>query len=106
MNIFYDLSYLLSGIIFIYLAANSLYLFFIALAGRLIPKKKYIPKTEKRQIAILIPCYKEDHIILDTARRARFHDYPESCFSVTVIADKLQPRPFKSCSRFRLRYWK
>ncbi len=81
----------LSWALFIYLAANTAYLLVIALCGRLIPGKKFPPVPGKKSIAVLIPCYKEDLIIIDTARRAAAHDYPESRFTVTVIADKLKP---------------
>jgi len=91
MNIIYFLGHIISWTVFVYLAANTGYLFFIAVCGRLIPGKKFISNPEKYQIAVLIPCYKEDLIILNTAREAKAHNYPELRFSVTVIADKLKP---------------
>ncbi len=39
---------------------------------------------------MLIPCLREDRVILDTAMQAKTHDYPESQIYVTVIADKLK----------------
>jgi cellulose synthase/poly-beta-1,6-N-acetylglucosamine synthase-like glycosyltransferase len=78
-------------VLFIYLAANSLYLLVIALCGRLIPGKKFTVQPEKKNISVLIPCFREDLIILDTASRAATHHYPKDKFTVTVIADKLQP---------------
>lgn len=90
MSVVYILMNILTWIIFIYLAANTLYLFVIALAGRLIPVRKFKASTERARIAVLIPCYKEDLIIQDTALKAKKHDYPQEFFSVTVIADKLK----------------
>jgi cellulose synthase/poly-beta-1,6-N-acetylglucosamine synthase-like glycosyltransferase len=91
MTTLYTFIHIVSWLLFIYFAANTIYLFCIALCGRLIKGKKFGWQTNKSRIAILIPCFREDHIILDTAFQAKFHDYPESFFSVTVIADKLKP---------------
>jgi cellulose synthase/poly-beta-1,6-N-acetylglucosamine synthase-like glycosyltransferase len=91
MTTLYTFIHIVSWLLFVYFAANTIYLFFIALCGRLIKGKKYGRQVDKSRIAILIPCIREDHIIIDTAFQAKFHDYPESRFSVTVIADKLKP---------------
>jgi cellulose synthase/poly-beta-1,6-N-acetylglucosamine synthase-like glycosyltransferase len=90
MKTFYLLGHIFSWAIFIYFAANTVYLFVIALCGRLIKGKKFEIAGDKYRIAVLIPCIQEDRIIMDTARQAKAHDYPVSRFTVTVIADKLQ----------------
>ena len=76
--------------LFIYLGVGVLYLFVVSLAGRLRRKKIFPPVPEKKSIAVLIPSYKEDAIILDTARRAATHNYPADKFKVFVIADQLK----------------
>jgi cellulose synthase/poly-beta-1,6-N-acetylglucosamine synthase-like glycosyltransferase len=91
MNTFYFLGHIFSWAIFIYFAANSLYLFVIALCGLVMKGKKFDLQNDKYQIAVLIPCLREDRIIQDTARQAKMHDYPDTRFTVTVIADKLKP---------------
>ena len=91
MNIFYTIGHLISWIFFIYFAANTIYLFVIALCGLLIRGKKFGVEKDKFRIAVLIPSIREDLIIIDTARQAMAHNYPVSRFTVTVIADKLNP---------------
>lgn len=91
MNSFYFIGHIFSWAVFIYFAANTLYLFVIALCGLVMRGKKFGIQNDKYQIAILIPCLREDKIIQDTARQAKQHDYPDSRFTVTVIADKLKP---------------
>jgi cellulose synthase/poly-beta-1,6-N-acetylglucosamine synthase-like glycosyltransferase len=91
MNIFYFIGHIFSWAVFLYFAANTLYLFVIALVGRLAKPKTFRLQQDKCHIAVLIPCFREDRIILDTAQQARAHDYPYDQFSVTVIADKLMP---------------
>jgi cellulose synthase/poly-beta-1,6-N-acetylglucosamine synthase-like glycosyltransferase len=50
----------------------------------------YTPAPHKNKIALLIPAYKEDGVILDTACKAAEHNYPAGMFGVFVIADQLQ----------------
>ncbi len=64
MNTFYFIGHIFSWTVFIYFAANTLYLFVIALCGLLIKGKKFGIQNDKFQIAILIPCLREDNIIL------------------------------------------
>ena len=91
MSNFYPIVHIISWTVFLYFAANTLYLFVIALFGRLARPRQFNLQKDKSLIAILIPCIREDRIILDTALQARAHDYPYSQFTVTVIADKLMP---------------
>jgi cellulose synthase/poly-beta-1,6-N-acetylglucosamine synthase-like glycosyltransferase len=90
MSTIYLIGHILSWAIFIYFASNTLYLFVIALCGRFIKPQRLTIQEEKFKIAILIPCIREDQIILDTAIQAMAHNYPSSKFTVTVIADKLR----------------
>ena len=91
MIFFYLICHIISWAVFIYFAANTLYLFVMALFGLLTRGPKYIMQSEKHRIAVLIPSFREDQIIVDTALQTRAHDYPGSRFTVTVIADKLKP---------------
>lgn len=83
--------HILFFILFIYFAINTLYFFIAAVAGKFYRPKRYQPNALKKRIAVLIPSYKEDHIIINTARKAAEHDYPADKFSVYVAADQLQP---------------
>ena len=82
---------LLFFVLFIYLAASIAYLLVIAIAGRFGRLPQYTTNSIKKNIAIIIPSYKEDNIIVDTARKAAAHNYPAENFTVIVVADKLQP---------------
>jgi cellulose synthase/poly-beta-1,6-N-acetylglucosamine synthase-like glycosyltransferase len=63
----------------------------MALVGRLRRGRIFKIQSEKHQIAVLIPSFREDQVIVDTAQQIRGHDYPASRFTITVIADKLKP---------------
>ena len=80
----------ISLIIFLYLAFSTIYLLILASAGRWAKASLYNTNPSKKRIAVLIPSFKEDHIIIDTAWKAANHNYPKEFFKVLVIADKLK----------------
>jgi len=82
---------LLFCLLFIYLAISIVYLLAIAIAGKFGKLPRYRSNSVKKRIAVIIPSYKEDAIIVDTARKAASHNYPAGKFHVLVVADKLQP---------------
>jgi len=87
--------HVISWAVFIYFAASTLYLLFMAICGRLLSGKKFEVRKEKLTIAVLIPSFRDDRVIVDTASQARQHNYPPSKFSITVIADKLRPETIR-----------
>lgn len=78
--------------LFIYLAIGVLYYLVFALASIFRNKKKYSqPNYGLNKIAVFIPAYKEDAIIVDTAQKALEQNYPTNLFTVYIIADSMQP---------------
>jgi cellulose synthase/poly-beta-1,6-N-acetylglucosamine synthase-like glycosyltransferase len=74
-------------IILAYLTIQVGYLLFFSLAGK-IGKKTHFPQAKTlRKIRIFIPGYKEDSVIIDTAKNAIQQDYPKELFEVVIIAD-------------------
>jgi cellulose synthase/poly-beta-1,6-N-acetylglucosamine synthase-like glycosyltransferase len=87
---------ILSWLIFGYLAFCTAYVLFFSVAGRLYPEQVYVAKSKPEHIAIFIPSYKEDSIILHTAQLAASHDYPQDRFWIFVIADHLKPETIEA----------
>ncbi len=83
--------HLLTVLLFIYLVPVLLYLFALAVAGRFGKLRKYTSHPDKARIALLIPSYKDDSVIVETAKQALTQLYPAHQYTVTVIADQLQP---------------
>ena len=83
---------LLAAIVFGYTAFVTVYLSFFAIAGRLrkIQRMVRFNSDTNRRIAVLIPAYKEDAVILESAQHALLQDYPASMYDVIVIADSLR----------------
>lgn len=67
-----------------------LYIFFFSVAGLLYKQKKLKTPDKFKKVAVLIPAYKEDAVIIEVAKSALQQSYPMSAFDVIVIADSLQ----------------
>lgn len=81
---------ILFSILFVYMLVNVLYLFIISVAGRITKSNRYSPNPQKKRIAVLIPSYKEDNIVINTAKEAKKQNYPAEYFDVFFAADQLQ----------------
>lgn len=90
-------------ILFVYFGFAALYIFIFALAGRI----GYSTKNTKihliRKIAVLIPGYKEDNVIVEVAQDALNQDYPKGQFEIIVIADSFKPETINSLNSLPIR---
>lgn len=90
-------------IILIYCTFSVLYLFVFAIASNFSKKIKaaatYLPL---KRIAVLVPAYKEDGIILTTAQNILNQDYPAELFDVYIIADSFKNSTIESLEKFRV----
>ncbi|MDQ5928619.1 MAG: hypothetical protein QG594_393, partial [Bacteroidota bacterium] len=53
-------------------------------------QKKYYDNGNIKKIAVLIPGYKEDEVIIEVASAALQQDYPSDFYDVVIIADSFQ----------------
>jgi len=67
-----------------------LYIFIFSFAGIFYNQPTYAAPAVFRKIAVLIPGYKEDKVIVDVARDALLQDYPKDSFDIIVIADSFE----------------
>lgn len=82
---------ILEILLLLYFSYVTLYAFVLAVAG-LFYRTPAPPETNiKRKIAVLIPSYKEDNVIVSVAEQALKQNYPPDRFEVVIIADSLQP---------------
>lgn len=92
------------GIIFCYLAYNVVYQLFFAVLGRFGRRPATPPLTDKQaRFAVLIPAYREDTVILQTARDALRQAYPAHLYEVIVIADSLKPATIEQLISLKVR---
>ncbi|MEZ5059336.1 MAG: glycosyltransferase family 2 protein [Saprospiraceae bacterium] len=71
---------------------GSVLLQLIYVMASLIPNKKNNPKNSGRlhHFTVMIPAYKEDSVILESALYALSANYPKNHFNVMVLADQLK----------------
>ncbi len=77
----------LSSILVVYLGWGVIYQLFYALLGKFWTDKNWPKTNEHKKIAIFIPAYKEDAVIIETAQQALKQNYPTNRYEVVVIAD-------------------
>jgi cellulose synthase/poly-beta-1,6-N-acetylglucosamine synthase-like glycosyltransferase len=82
--------YLFELLLLLYFAYVSLYSFVLSIGGLFYKRKPLPDASDKRKIAVLIPAYKEDNVIVDVAVEALRQSYPAEKFDVVVIADSLK----------------
>ena len=68
----------------------AFYLAIFAWAGRRYQTPSLTSKKEFKKIAVVIPAYREDQVILRSVLSVTTQDYPKSHFDVFVVADGLQ----------------
>jgi cellulose synthase/poly-beta-1,6-N-acetylglucosamine synthase-like glycosyltransferase len=78
--------------IFIYFSFVTGYSLLFSIAGLFYRSPRFVskPTDTNYRIAVLIPSYKEDSVIINVAKQALKQTYPTECFDVIVIADSLQ----------------
>jgi len=81
----------------------TLYIFVFSFAG-LFYKQKHSPEVEKfRKMAVFVPGYKEDEVIISVAKEALHQDYPAGSFDIIIIADSFQPETLVELRKLSLK---
>lgn len=82
--------------ILIYLTIQVAYLLFFSIAGKISRKKIFTKAQKLRKIRIFVPGYKEDSVIIATAKNIIEQDYPKELFEVVIIADSFSEATLKT----------
>lgn len=96
--------YIFSAILALYLFGNSIYILVFAIAAKY-KKPKQIPMSANKpdrelKFAIIIPAYRNDHVILETLPLNLAINYPKDKFRIIVAADGLQPDTIAQLSTY------
>lgn len=78
---------LIQIVLLILLGLATVYIFVFSIAGLFYKQPTFKSKGELKKIAVLIPGYKEDEVIIEVAKSAFLQDYPSNLYDVIVIAD-------------------
>ena len=72
------------------LGLATLYILVFSIASLFYKQKQYVDNGNLKKIAVLIPGYKEDEVIVEVANSALEQDYPAHLYDVVIIADSFQ----------------
>ncbi|MCX6285694.1 MAG: glycosyltransferase [Bacteroidetes bacterium] len=83
--------FVIQVVLFAYLFLTTIYFLIFSVAG-LFPVRQPLAENRRlNRVAIFIPGYKEDAVIIDVARQALDQDYPREYYDVIIIADSFSP---------------
>jgi len=90
-------------IILFLLGLATLYIFIFSLAGLFYKQRIYKTPGKLNKIAVLIPGYQEDEVILEVAEAALRQEYPASLYDVIIIADSFQKETIANLKAMRIK---
>lgn len=82
-----DFLHFITFFFLIYLTIQVAYLLFFSILGKIKQKKIFVKAAKLRKIRVFVPGYKEDFVIIETAKNILEQDYPKDLFDVVIIAD-------------------
>lgn len=83
--------HIIESVLFYYFLLAVLYIIILSVAA-LIGKSKTFPEsTSFKRICLLVPCYKEDTIMMSVAKALLTLNYPKEYFDIVLIADSFKP---------------
>lgn len=77
-------------ILLILLGLATLYIFIFSIASLFYKQKTYSDNGNIKTIAVLIPGYKEDEVIVEVAKLALKQEYSKKLYDVVIIADSFK----------------
>ena len=103
MNDYWVLIFNIVQVIFlVIIGLPTIYIFIFAFAGLFYKQKPYPVVKKMRKIAVLIPGYKEDDVILEVAKEAILQKYPVHLFDIIIIADAFQSKTIEKLKELPL----
>lgn len=81
---------ILGGLTLLYFLYTVSYSLILSVAGHFYSVPSIETTKPGNKIAVFIPAYKEDEVIIEAAQSAMAHNYSSDSFDVIVIADSLQ----------------
>jgi cellulose synthase/poly-beta-1,6-N-acetylglucosamine synthase-like glycosyltransferase len=103
MEIFKILLNSLEVIIFFYLGLAAVYFLFFSFMGIFPYHWKNHSNPAFRKMAVLIPGYKEDFVIVEVAEASLKQSYPSEYFDVVIVADSFQPDTVSALKKLPLK---
>jgi cellulose synthase/poly-beta-1,6-N-acetylglucosamine synthase-like glycosyltransferase len=90
-------------LLFIVCLSTVAYFLFFSIAGHFYKTKEFQHHDQFKKIAVFMPAYKEDEVILHTSKQALLQTYPSHRYDVYVIADSLQEETLNELKKLPLK---
>lgn len=89
-------------LLYSYFFLSTLYVLILSIAGCFRRKVDLhsVQSNKFNKIAVLVPAYKEDVVMISSVENILRSDYPKSSFDIIVIADSLAPNTLKLLRKF------
>lgn len=99
----YDSIIILEFIVFLVFAFNVLYILIFSILSSLNnAEEKHISEPAKK-IAVLIPAYKEDNVIIGCVESCLAMNYPENLYDIVVISDQMKPETLEKLRKLPIK---
>lgn len=85
------------------MGGTAVYLLIFAIASLFPIKQKKTEHTDILRFVVLIPCYREDEVILEVAREALNQQYPGDKFDIVIIADTFEQNTIQELEKLPLK---
>lgn len=89
--------------LFVWFTLNVLYLLIFSIASCCRNKRKSLEAAGYRRIAILIPAYKEDRVIMECVQSCMEQAYPKESYDIVVISDRMKDATNEHLSNLPIR---
>lgn len=86
-------------ILLIFLGLATLYIFIFSIASLFYKQRFYSDNGNKKSIAVLVPGYKEDQVIIEVAKLALEQNYSKDLFDVVIIADSFKKETLEALNK-------
>jgi cellulose synthase/poly-beta-1,6-N-acetylglucosamine synthase-like glycosyltransferase len=103
MNIIYLIIHIFEYVVYSYFALASIYVLIFAIGSIFKKKQILVTASRLRKVAVLIPGYKEDNVIVEVAEKALIQNYPTEKFDVVIIADSFQPETIANLKKLPIK---
>lgn len=91
---------LIECLLFSYFSGSVAYVLLFSLAAKFATGKKIYPTDQYNKIAVLVPAYKEDQVILSVVEYLLKQTYPNTHYHIIIIADSFQEETINQLSKY------
>ena len=79
-------------VLLVLLGLATLYILIFSIASLFYKQQQYSDNGNMKRMAVLVPGYKEDEVIIEVATLALEQEYPTPLFDVVIIADSFKEK--------------